>query len=129
MSFLWAQRSGPNEVERTERTMIHKAVVNTREAIELYPETLSAKRFLKNPCAILHHEQELRLTINPGVMGGKACIRGKRVTVGMIVESLASGRSVSDLLNDFPYLKEGDIREALSFAASLAQGRDIPLSS
>jgi uncharacterized protein (DUF433 family) len=47
----------------------------------------------------------------------------------MIVESIASGRSVEDLLNDFPYLEEQDIREALAFAASLAQGREIHLAS
>ncbi len=61
--------------------------------------------------------QELkRITVNPEVMGGKPCIRGMRVTVGMIVESIA-GRTVPDLLADFPYLEEQDIREALVFAA------------
>ena len=74
--------------------------------------------------------QELRrITINPEVMGGKPCIRGMRVTVGMIVESIAAGRSVAELLADFPYLEEPDIREALSFAASLAQGREVQLAS
>jgi uncharacterized protein (DUF433 family) len=62
-------------------------------------------------------------------MGGKACIRGMRVTVGMIVEAIAAGRTVQDLLADFPYLQAEDIREALSFAASLAQGREIRLAS
>lgn len=52
-----------------------------------------------------------------------------RVTVGMVVEALAAGRSFSDLLNDFPYLEEEDIREALAFAARLAQGREIALAS
>lgn len=62
-------------------------------------------------------------------MGGKPCVRGMRVTVGMVVEAVASGRTVQDLLADFPYLEEQDIREALLFAASLAQGRDIRLAS
>ena len=62
-------------------------------------------------------------------MGGKPCIRGMRVTVGMIVEALASGRTTSSLLADFPYLEEPDIREALAFAANLAQGREFPLAS
>jgi uncharacterized protein (DUF433 family) len=61
-------------------------------------------------------------------MGGKPCIRGMRVTVGMIVEAIAAGRSVPDLLADFPYLEEEDIREALSYAACLAQGREIRLA-
>ena len=69
-----------------------------------------------------------RITMNPGVMGGKPCIRGTRVTVGMIVEAIAAGRSVPDLLADFPYLEEEDIREALSYAARLAQGREIRLA-
>jgi len=62
-------------------------------------------------------------------MGGKPRIRGMRVTVGMIVEAIAVGRSVPDLLADFPYIEEDDIREALSYAARLAQGREIQLAS
>ncbi len=61
--------------------------------------------------------------------GGKARIRGMRVTVGMIVEAVASGRSITDLLADFPYLEEEDIREALTYAASLAQGREVQMAS
>ena len=70
-----------------------------------------------------------RITIDPEVMGGKPCIRGMRVTVGMIVEALAAGRTIDQLLADFPYLEEPDIREALAFAAHLAQGREIRLAS
>jgi len=70
-----------------------------------------------------------RITIDPAVMDGKACIRGMRVTVGMIVEAVGAGRSIPELLADFPYLEKEDIREALTYAASLAQGRKIPLSS
>jgi len=62
-------------------------------------------------------------------MGGKPCIRGMRVTVGMIVEALASGRTIEQLLADFPYLEENDIREALGFAARLAQGHEVLLAS
>ena len=53
-------------------------------------------------------------------MGGKPCIRGMRVTVGMIVEALSAGRATADLLNDFPYLEEKDVIEALGFTAQLA---------
>jgi uncharacterized protein (DUF433 family) len=70
-----------------------------------------------------------RITIDPEVMGGKPCIRGMRVTVGMIVEAIAAGRSFQDLLSDFPYLEEQDVREALAFAARLAQGHEIRLAS
>jgi uncharacterized protein (DUF433 family) len=62
-------------------------------------------------------------------MGGEPCIRGMRVTVGMIVESLAAGRTTERLLTDFPYLEAEDIQEALAYAASLTEGREIPLAS
>lgn len=66
--------------------------------------------------------QELtRITIDPEVMGGKACVRGMGVTAGMIVEAIASGRTVQEILDDFPYLQEAGVREALAYAASLAQ--------
>ena len=51
-----------------------------------------------------------------------------RVTVGMIVEAMAAGRTVEQLLSDFPYLEGADVREALAFAAQLAQGRDFRLA-
>lgn len=62
-----------------------------------------------------------RITIDPRVMGGKPCIRGMRVTAGMLVEALSAGRTIPELLADFPYLEEADIREALGFAAQLAR--------
>jgi uncharacterized protein (DUF433 family) len=70
-----------------------------------------------------------RITMDPEVMGGKPCIRGMRVTVGMIVEAMSAGRTVEQLLADFPYIEEADIREALAFAARLAQGHEIRLAS
>jgi len=70
-----------------------------------------------------------RITFDPEVMGGKPCIRGMRVSVGMIVEALSAGRTTEQMLADFPYLEEQDIREALAFAASLVQGHEIPLAS
>jgi uncharacterized protein (DUF433 family) len=70
-----------------------------------------------------------RITMDPEVMGGKPCIRGMRVTVGMIVEAMSAGRTIEQLLADFPYLEELDIRQALGFAASLAQGHEIRLAS
>jgi uncharacterized protein (DUF433 family) len=67
--------------------------------------------------------------MDPEVMGGKPCIRGMRVTVGMIVEAMSAGRTIEELLADFPYIEEPDIREALAFAARLAQGHEIRLAS
>jgi uncharacterized protein (DUF433 family) len=59
-----------------------------------------------------------RITQEPGVMGGKACIRGMRVTVGMIVGQIASGRSIEELLAEYPYLEREDILQALRYTGS-----------
>jgi uncharacterized protein (DUF433 family) len=58
--------------------------------------------------------------MNPEVMGGRPCLRGMRVTIGMIVEALATGRTVENLLSGFANLEDQDIREALAYAADLA---------
>jgi uncharacterized protein (DUF433 family) len=68
-----------------------------------------------------------RITRDPAVMGGKACIRGMRVTVGMIVGEIGAGLSINELLKDYPYLEREDMLEALRYAAWLAQGREINL--
>ncbi len=70
-----------------------------------------------------------RITLRPGVMGGKACIRGTRVTVGMIVGQVGAGRSIDSLLADYPYLERDDILQALRYAAWLAEGREFELTS
>jgi len=66
---------------------------------------------------IIVMEQFNRITHNPAVMGGKACIRGMRVTVGNILEQLSTGRSIETLLTDFPYLEKEDVLEAMKYAA------------
>jgi uncharacterized protein (DUF433 family) len=68
-----------------------------------------------------------RITQNPAVMGGKACIRGMRVTVGMIVGQIGAGRTVDELLADYPYLERDDILEALRYAAWRTEEREIDL--
>jgi uncharacterized protein (DUF433 family) len=50
-------------------------------------------------------------------MGGKVCIRGMRVTVGMVVGQIGAGRSVEDILTDYPYLERDDILQAARYAA------------
>ena len=69
-----------------------------------------------------------RITQNPAVMGGKPCIRGLRVTVGMIVGQMGAGRTVDELLADYPDLEREDIPEALRYAAWGAQEREIELA-
>ncbi len=73
--------------------------------------------------------QFTRITQNPAVMGGKPCIRGLRVTVGMIVGQIGAGRNVDDLLADYPYLERDDILEALRYAAWRSQEREIELAN
>lgn len=68
-----------------------------------------------------------RITFNPEVMGGKACIRGLRVTVGTIVGLLAAGHSAENILKAYPYLEQEDIQQALAYAAWRVEERDIPL--
>jgi uncharacterized protein (DUF433 family) len=58
-----------------------------------------------------------RITQNPAVMGGKPCIRGMRVTVGMIVGQISAGHSKEQILTDYPYLESEDIDQALLYAS------------
>ena len=74
-------------------------------------------------------EQLNRITQKPDVMGGKACIRGMRVTVGMIVGQIGTGHSVDEILADYPYLEREDIMQALRYAAWLAEEREVVLAS
>jgi uncharacterized protein (DUF433 family) len=70
-----------------------------------------------------------RITQKPEIMGGKACIRGMRVTVGMIVGQIGAGRSIDEVLSDFPYLEREDILQALRYAAWRAEEREVVLAS
>lgn len=70
-----------------------------------------------------------RITLRPDQMGGRPCIRGLRVTVGMIVGAIASGRSIDEVLMDFPYLERDDVLQALRYAAWRAEERDWPLEA
>jgi len=68
-----------------------------------------------------------RITLDPGVMGGKPCIRGLRVTVGTIVGLLAAGKSRERILAAYPYLEADDIEAALTYAAWRLEEREEPL--
>jgi len=68
-----------------------------------------------------------RISIDPNVCFGKPCIRGTRIWVSLIIDSLAEGVSEADVLEAYPQLKLDDIRAALSFAAEMTRERIIPL--
>lgn len=70
-----------------------------------------------------------RITQNPEIMGGRPCIRGMRVTVGMIVGQIGSGVGIDEVLADYPYLEREDILQALRYAAWRSDEREIMLAS
>jgi uncharacterized protein (DUF433 family) len=61
-------------------------------------------------------QQLTRITFDPEVMGGKPCIRGMRVTVGSVVGLMASGRSIPEILQAYPYLETADIDQAIRWS-------------
>ncbi|ATW22434.1 hypothetical protein BJP41_04165 [Candidatus Williamhamiltonella defendens] len=74
-------------------------------------------------------EQLNRITQEPNVMGGKACIRGMRVTVGMVVGQIGAGHNIDEILADYPYLEREDIMQALRYAAWLSEEREVMLAN
>ncbi len=73
-------------------------------------------------------EQLDRITQDPAVMGGKACVRGLRVTVAMLVGQIGIGRTVDELLAEYPYLDREDILQALRYAAWRSEEREVLLA-
>lgn len=70
-----------------------------------------------------------RITQNAAVMGGKPCIRGLRVTVGMVVGLISAGSTIDQILADYPYLEHEDIMQALRYAAWRAEEREVVLAA
>lgn len=70
-----------------------------------------------------------RITHNPMVMGGKACIRGMRVTVSMILGNLGAGTTIDEILASYPYVEREDVLESLRYAAWLTSTRDAPFET
>jgi uncharacterized protein (DUF433 family) len=68
-----------------------------------------------------------RITFDINVMGGRACIRGMRITVSTILNLVANGMSKPDILQAYPYLEEEDIQQSLQYAAWLAEESVYPL--
>ena len=69
-----------------------------------------------------------RITFDPAVMGGKPCIRGMRVTVGMVVGLVAAGMAKEEILKLYSYLEAEDITQALTYAAWRVEEMDVPLA-
>ena len=61
-----------------------------------------------------------RITFDPNIMGGRACIRGMRITVALILNLISNGMTAAEIIREYPYLEEDDIRQSLQYAAWLA---------
>ena len=67
-----------------------------------------------------------RITFDPQILGGRACIRGMRITVANIVGQIANGATIEEILGDFPYLEREDVQQALQYAAWLTREEVVP---
>ena len=64
--------------------------------------------------------QQSRVTVDPGVCGGRPCIRDTRIEIAIILDGLAEGLTIEDIIDHYPQLTREDIRAALAYAAELA---------
>ena len=69
-----------------------------------------------------------RISVNPSICHGKACIRGTRIMVSIILDNLAAGVSEEELLKSYPSLEHEDIMAAIAYAAELARERIVRIS-
>ena len=72
-----------------------------------------------------------RISVNPAVCHGKACIRGTRILVSAVIDNIAAGTPRNEILHSYPTLTDADIDAALSYAAELAREGtvELPLES
>ena len=62
-----------------------------------------------------------RITSDPNILGGRACIRGMRISVSLIVNLVANGMTVGEIIDEYPDLEPEDIRQALRYVAWAAE--------
>ena len=70
-----------------------------------------------------------RITFDPAVMGGRACIRGMRVTVSLVLNLVADGMAPAEIVDAYPYLEAEDVHESLRYGAWLAEENVFPVES
>jgi uncharacterized protein (DUF433 family) len=68
-----------------------------------------------------------RTSIKPDVCFGKPCIKGTRIWVSLILDFLADGMSIEEILEDYPHLKREDIRACIAYGAEMARERFVPI--
>ena len=75
------------------------------------------------------HELLNRISVNPDICFGKPCVRGTRIWVSLILDFLASGATIEEILADYPQLKHEDILAAIAYGAEMSRERFVDLSS
>lgn len=70
-----------------------------------------------------------RVTIDPAICHGEACIKGTRIMVSVLLDCLAAGRTRRQIIAEYPQLKEQDIRAAIAYGAALAHEQVLPLKT
>ena len=73
------------------------------------------------------HAEVVQITFDPKIMGGRACIRGMRITVALVLNLLAGGMTNEEIIRDYPYLEAEDIQQVLRYASVMAEERFLPL--
>ena len=68
-----------------------------------------------------------RISVDPSVCHGKACIKGTRIMASVVLDNLAAGESVDAILRSYPTLRQDDIQASLGYAAELARERIVDL--
>jgi uncharacterized protein (DUF433 family) len=68
-----------------------------------------------------------RITFNPRIMAGQACIRGMRVPVSLIINLVANGKTTKEIIEDYPYLEPEDVQQSLMYAALLTREQVFPI--
>jgi len=68
-----------------------------------------------------------RVTFDPGIMGGRACLRGMRITISLVVNLVANGMTTTEILHEYPLLEPEDIQQALRYAAWLSEENVFPV--
>ncbi len=69
-----------------------------------------------------------KITVDPDICHGKACIKGTRIMVSVVLDNLAAGTSIKEIIKNYPSLKEEDILAAIAYAAELARERIVPIT-
>ena len=70
-----------------------------------------------------------RITFDPKILGGRACIRGMRITVAHVVNLVANGMTTQEIVKEYPDLEPEDIQQALQYAAFMTRDETYPLST